>query len=71
MFCEQENPRNSKANVIVNIENFTAVCLYPLIRKKMAELANSPTKAYHLIQAFTPDEVSFEKAHRIGKELAD
>lgn len=32
---------------------------------------NSPNKAYHLIQAFAPEEVSFEEAHRIGKELAD
>ena len=32
---------------------------------------NSPNKAYHLIQAFAPGEVSFEEAHRIGKELAD
>ena len=32
---------------------------------------NSPNKAYHLIQAFTPGEVGFEEAHRIGKELAD
>ncbi len=27
--------------------------------------------AYHLIQSFAPGEVSFEEAHRIGKELAD
>ena len=32
---------------------------------------NSPNKAYHLIQAFAPGEVSFEEAHQIGKELAD
>jgi hypothetical protein len=32
---------------------------------------NSPNKAYHLIQAFSPGEVSFEEAHQIGKELAD
>lgn len=32
---------------------------------------NSPNKSYHLIQAFAPGEVSFEEAHRIGKELAD
>ena len=32
---------------------------------------NSPNKAYHLIQAFAPGEVSFGEAHRIGKELAD
>ena len=32
---------------------------------------NSPNKAYHLIQAFAPGKVSFEEAHRIGKELAD
>ena len=30
-----------------------------------------PNKAFHLIQAFAPGEVSFEEAHRIGKELAD
>ncbi|MDD2979298.1 MAG: relaxase/mobilization nuclease domain-containing protein [Hespellia sp.] len=28
-------------------------------------------KAFHLIQAFSPDEVTFEEAHTIGKELAD
>jgi hypothetical protein len=28
-------------------------------------------KAFHLIQAFAPGEVSFEEAHSIGKELAD
>ena len=27
--------------------------------------------AYHLIQSFAPGEISFEEAHRIGKELAD
>jgi hypothetical protein len=27
--------------------------------------------AHHLIQSFTPGEVSFEEAHRIGTELAD
>ena len=32
---------------------------------------NAPNKAYHLIQAFAPGEVSFEEAHEIGKELAD
>ena len=32
---------------------------------------NRPNKAYHLIQAFAPGEVSYEEAHRIGKELAD
>ena len=30
-----------------------------------------PNKAFHLIQAFAPGEVSFEEAHQIGKELAD
>lgn len=28
-------------------------------------------KAFHLIQAFQPDEVSYEEAHAIGKELAN
>ncbi len=28
-------------------------------------------KAFHLIQAFAPGEVSYEEAHRIGTELAD
>ena len=32
---------------------------------------NAPNKAYHLIQAFAPGEVSFEEAHEIGKELTD
>ena len=32
---------------------------------------NSPNKAYHLIQAFAPGEVSYEEAHQIGIELAD
>lgn len=32
---------------------------------------NSPDKAYHLIQAFAPGEVSFDEAHQIGKALAD
>ena len=32
---------------------------------------NSPNKAYHLIQAFAPSEVSFEEAHTIGQQLAD
>ena len=32
---------------------------------------NNPNKAYHLIQAFAPGEVSFEEAHKIGQELAD
>lgn len=28
-------------------------------------------KAFHLIQAFLPGEVSYKEAHAIGKELAD
>ena len=32
---------------------------------------NSRNKAYHLIQAFAPGEVSYEEAHEIGKQLAD
>ena len=32
---------------------------------------HNTNKAFHLIQAFSPDEVSYEEAHQIGKELAD
>lgn len=32
---------------------------------------NRENKAFHLIQAFAPGEVSYEEAHTIGKELAD
>ena len=32
---------------------------------------NSINQAYHLIQAFAPNEVSYEEAHEIGKQLAD
>ena len=32
---------------------------------------SSRNKAYHLIQAFAPGEVSYEEAHEIGKQLAD
>lgn len=32
---------------------------------------SDPNKAFHLIQAFMPGEVSYEKAHQIGIELAD
>ena len=32
---------------------------------------SDPNKAYHLIQAFMPGEVSYEEAHQIGEELAD
>ena len=28
-------------------------------------------KAFHLIQSFAPGEVSYEKAHKVGQELAD
>ena len=28
-------------------------------------------KAYHLIQSFSPGEVSYEEAHQIGNELAE
>ena len=33
--------------------------------------AHNANKAFHLIQAFSPGEVSYEEAHQIGKELAD
>lgn len=33
--------------------------------------AEKENKAFHLIQAFSPGEVSFEEAHAIGKELVD
>lgn len=32
---------------------------------------NDLNKAYHLVQAFAPGEVSYEEAHEIGKQLAD
>lgn len=32
---------------------------------------HNANKAFHLIQAFSPGEVSYEEAHQIGKELAD
>lgn len=32
---------------------------------------SEPNLAYHLIQSFAPDEVSYEEAHQIGIELAD
>lgn len=32
---------------------------------------SDPNKAFHLIQAFAPGEVSYDEAHRIGTELAD
>lgn len=32
---------------------------------------NRENKAFHLIQAFEPGEISYEEAHTIGKELAD
>ena len=32
---------------------------------------SDPNKAFHLIQAFMPGEVSYDEAHRIGVELAD
>lgn len=36
-----------------------------------ADEQDRENKAFHLIQAFLPGEVSYEKAHTIGKELAD
>ena len=32
---------------------------------------SDPNKAFHLIQAFMPGEISYDEAHRIGVELAD
>ena len=32
---------------------------------------SDPNKAYHLIQSFLPDEVTYKEAHQIGVELAD
>ena len=32
---------------------------------------HNTNKAFHLIQAFSPGEISYEEAHQIGKELAD
>lgn len=32
---------------------------------------SDPHKAFHLIQAFLPEEVSYNEAHQIGVELAD
>lgn len=39
--------------------------------QSFADGADRENKAFHLIQAFQPGEVSFEEAHTIGKELAD
>lgn len=35
------------------------------------EKEEKENKAFHLIQAFQPGEVSFEEAHKIGQQLAD
>ena len=40
---------------------------YSLSKTKQSD----PNKAFHLIQAFFPGEVSYEEAHKIGVELAD
>ena len=32
---------------------------------------SDPNKAFHLIQAFLPGEVSYDEAHQVGIELAD
>lgn len=40
---------------------------FALSRTKQSD----PNKAFHLIQAFAPGEVSYDEAHQIGIELAD
>lgn len=35
------------------------------------QIRQTPTKAFHLIQAFAPGEVSYKEAHQIGVELAN
>ncbi len=40
------------------------------ISSSLNQIAKRINKAYHLIQAFAPGEVSFDEAHQIGKELA-
>ena len=37
----------------------------------MHELRKGTISAHHLIQSFEPGEVDYEKAHEIGKQLAD
>ncbi len=39
--------------------------------QSFADGQDRENKAFHLIQAFAPGEVSYEEAHAIGKELAD
>ena len=35
------------------------------------QIRQDPNKAFHLIQAFAPGEVSYKEAHQIGVELAN
>ena len=66
------NPEKTNEGILISSfgcspETATFDFKFALSKTKQSD----PNKAFHLIQAFMPGEVSHEEAHRIGVELAD
>ena len=67
------NPKKTDEKILINSfggqpETADVEFEYSLSRSVGNKGANL---AHHLMQSFAPGEVSYEEAHRIGRELAD
>ena len=66
------NPAKTEESILISSYGCspkTAVYDFKFALSKTRQ--SDENKAYHLIQAFAPGEVTYEEAHRIGIELAD
>ena len=66
------NPAKTDESILISSDGCspkTAVYDFKFALSKTRQ--SDENKAYHLIQAFAPGEVTYEEAHRIGTELAD
>ena len=66
------NPEKTEESILISSYGCspkTAVYDFKFALSKTRQ--SDENKAYHLIQAFAPGEVTYEEAHRIGIELAD
>lgn len=66
------NPNKTEQNILISsfgCSPETAAYDFKFALSKTKQ--SDPNKAFHLIQTFLPGEVSYDKAHQVGIELAD
>ena len=66
------NPEKTESSILISsfgCSPETAAYDFKFALSKTSK--SDPNQSYHLIQAFSPGEVSYDEAHQIGVELAD